>query len=174
MPFFINHTLTTNTRLAGTWKSAIREVCVFLPRRSCLIFGGHVGLNWKFTVLGSSEYSRYPSYYTIQRRPLVLRTVGKPCMCTSQCCDCSPFRLICFLHFTTLLYIVVYLGSDACLHFVNCTADPGSNPGGGEIFRTCPDRPWDPPILLYNGYRVFPSGRKRSGRDADPSPPSSA
>jgi hypothetical protein len=19
---------------------------------------------------------------------------------------------------------------------------PGSNPGGGEIFRTCPDRPW--------------------------------
>jgi hypothetical protein len=28
---------------------------------------------------------------------------------------------------------------------------PGSNPGGGEIFRTCLDRPWDPPSLLYNG-----------------------
>ena len=27
---------------------------------------------------------------------------------------------------------------------------------GGEIFRTCPDRPWGPPSLLYNGYRVFP------------------
>jgi len=26
----------------------------------------------------------------------------------------------------------------------------------GEIFRTCPDRPWGPPNLLYNGYRVFP------------------
>jgi hypothetical protein len=25
------------------------------------------------------------------------------------------------------------------------------NPGGGEIFRTRPDRPWDPPSLLYNG-----------------------
>ena len=25
---------------------------------------------------------------------------------------------------------------------------PGSNPGGGEIFRTCPDRPWGPPSLL--------------------------
>ena len=27
---------------------------------------------------------------------------------------------------------------------------------GGEIFPTCPDRPWDPLSLLYNGYRVFP------------------
>jgi hypothetical protein len=50
----------------------------------------------------------------------------------------------------------------------------GSNPGGGEIFRTCPDRPWGTPSLLYNGYRVFPGGRKRPGRDADPPPPSSA
>jgi hypothetical protein len=43
-----------------------------------------------------------------------------------------------------------------------------------EIFRICPDRPWGPPILQYNGYRVFPGGRKRPGRDADPSPPYSA
>jgi hypothetical protein len=50
----------------------------------------------------------------------------------------------------------------------------GSNPGGGEIFRTCPDRPWGTPILQYNGYRVFPRGKVRPGRDADPSPPSSA
>ena len=50
----------------------------------------------------------------------------------------------------------------------------GSNPGGGEIFRTCPDLPWGPPILLYNGYRVFLGGEKRPGRDPDPSPPSSA
>jgi len=32
----------------------------------------------------------------------------------------------------------------------------------GEIFRTCPDRPWAPLSVLYNGYRVF-SGIK-SGR----------
>ena len=52
----------------------------------------------------------------------------------------------------------------------------GSNPGGGggEIFRTCPDRHWDPPSLLYNGYRVFPGGKERPGRGADPSPPCSA
>jgi hypothetical protein len=42
---------------------------------------------------------------------------------------------------------------------------------GGEIFRTCPDRPCGPPSLLYNGYQVFPGGKKRPGRDADPSPP---
>ena len=45
---------------------------------------------------------------------------------------------------------------------------------GGEIFCICPDRPWGPPSLMYNGYRVFPGGKERPGRDADPSPPSSA
>ena len=39
-------------------------------------------------------------------------------------------------------------------------------PVGGEIFRTSPDRPWGPPSLLYNGYRVFPGGKVRPGRDA--------
>jgi len=28
--------------------------------------------------------------------------------------------------------------------------------------------------LLHNGYRVFPGGKERPGRDADPSPPPSA
>jgi hypothetical protein len=72
---------------------------------------------------------------------------------------------------------------------ITATGGPGSSVGiatgyvldgqgieswGGEIFRTCPDRPWGPPRLLYNGYRVSPGGRKRSERGADPSPPSSA
>jgi hypothetical protein len=47
-------------------------------------------------------------------------------------------------------------------------------PGIDEIFRTYPVRPWGPPSLLYNGYRLFPGGRKWQGRDADPSPPSNA
>jgi hypothetical protein len=51
---------------------------------------------------------------------------------------------------------------------------PGIESRGGKIFRTYPDRSWGPPSLLYNGYRVFPGGRKRPGRNADPSPPSSA
>ena len=33
---------------------------------------------------------------------------------------------------------------------------PGIESRWGEIFRTCPDRPWGPPSLLYNGYRAFP------------------
>jgi len=57
----------------------------------------------------------------------------------------------------------------------DCGLDgPGSNPGGDEILRTCPDRSWGPPSLLYNGYRVFPGGKERLGRAADYSPPSSA
>jgi hypothetical protein len=48
----------------------------------------------------------------------------------------------------------------------------GRNACGGEIFRTCPDRLWGPPILLYNGYRLSLPGVKRSGRGVD-HPPSS-
>ena len=49
----------------------------------------------------------------------------------------------------------------------------GSNPVGAR-FSACPDWPWGPPSLLYNGYRLFPGGKVRPGRDADKSPPSSA
>jgi len=44
----------------------------------------------------------------------------------------------------------------------------------GTRFSACPDQPWGPPNLLYNGYRVFPGGKVRPGRAADHSPPSSA
>jgi hypothetical protein len=36
---------------------------------------------------------------------------------------------------------------------------PGSNPAGDGISAPL-DRPWGPPSLLYNGYRVFPQGVK--------------
>jgi len=39
---------------------------------------------------------------------------------------------------------------------------PGSNPGGGEIFRSRPDWPWGPASLLYNMHRVNP-GDKAAG-----------
>jgi hypothetical protein len=45
---------------------------------------------------------------------------------------------------------------------------PGFESRWGEIFRTCPDRPWGSPSLLYNGYLVFPGGKEQPGRDADP------
>ena len=43
----------------------------------------------------------------------------------------------------------------------------GSNPGEGEIFRTRSDRPWGPPSLLYDRYRVSFPGVKRPGRGVD-------
>jgi hypothetical protein len=51
---------------------------------------------------------------------------------------------------------------------------PGIESRWGEIFRTCPDRPWGLSRLLYNGYRLFPGSKVRPGRAADHSPPSSA
>jgi len=46
----------------------------------------------------------------------------------------------------------------------------GLNLGGGEIFRTCPDRPLSPPTLLYNGYRVFPRGKAAGTWSWPPTP----
>ena len=42
------------------------------------------------------------------------------------------------------------------------------------IFLAPPDRPWSPPSLLYNGYRVSFPGVNRLGRGVDHSSPSSA
>ena len=44
----------------------------------------------------------------------------------------------------------------------------------GTRFSARPDRPWNPPSLLFSRYRVFPGGKVRPGRAADHSPPSSA
>jgi hypothetical protein len=49
----------------------------------------------------------------------------------------------------------------------------GSNPGRGEIFRTCPDRPWGHPASYTMGTGSF-LGVKRPGRGFDHPPPSSA
>jgi hypothetical protein len=45
---------------------------------------------------------------------------------------------------------------------------------GEEIFRTCPDRPWDPPCLLHNEQRVSFPGAKRPERGVNHPPPPSA
>jgi hypothetical protein len=50
----------------------------------------------------------------------------------------------------------------------------GSNPGGGEIFSTPPDRPWGLINLIDNGYQASFSGVKRPGRGVDHPPQFSA
>ena len=49
----------------------------------------------------------------------------------------------------------------------------GSNSDESDIFRTRPNRPWGPPSLLQNGYRVIPGGNA-AGRRVNHSPPTSA
>jgi hypothetical protein len=46
----------------------------------------------------------------------------------------------------------------------------GSNPGGGEIFRTRPGRPWGLPSLFCNGYQVFPGPRAAMAWRWQPTP----
>ena len=48
------------------------------------------------------------------------------------------------------------------------------DPGGCEIFRTRPYRPWGPSSLFYNGCGLFFQGGKRSGRGVNDSPKFSA
>ena len=42
------------------------------------------------------------------------------------------------------------------------------------FFYARPDRPWGPPSLMYNGYRVSSPGLKRPGRGVNHPSPSSA
>jgi len=63
---------------------------------------------------------------------------------------------------TKLLYLI---GRDECktdgpvfqsvLRLATSSKFRGLSPGGDEIFYTCPDPPWGPPKLLYNGTGSF-------------------
>jgi hypothetical protein len=59
------------------------------------------------------------------------------------------------------LYPIDFVGRDSvvgiAMHYG--LDGPGIESRWGEIFRTCPDRPWGPPSLPCNGYRVFPGGK---------------
>jgi hypothetical protein len=78
----------------------------------------------------------------------------RACVTHSTKCDCPT------AYWAIIRWYVIWVGGE-------------SNPGGDEIFRTHPDRPWRPPRFLYNGYRVsFPEVRQRRSCVNHP-PPSS-
>jgi len=60
-----------------------------------------------------------------------------------------------------------------CSDSIRAWRSGGSKPGGGEIFRTSPDRPCGPLSILYSWYRVF-HGSKAAGTWLDRPPPSDA
>jgi hypothetical protein len=68
-----------------------------------------------------------------------------------------------------------YVGQNSSVGIVTCYEldGLGIESQWGGIFCTRPDWPWGPPILLYNGYWVFP-GVERPGFGFDHPPPSSA
>jgi len=77
----------------------------------------------------------------------------------------------------SLFILVWYLNEGFRIAQLVCrlaTGWKGLNPGGGNIFRMRPDRPWGPLSLLYNGYRVPFPGVKWLGRGIAHPPPSSA
>ena len=92
--------------------------------------------------------------------------------------DCISWMLcyICVTSSYRLFEYIEFVGPGSSVGIATCYGldSPESNPRGVEIFRTCLDRPWALPSFLYNEYRVFPGGKERPGRDANPSPLSSA
>ena len=84
---------------------------------------------------------------------------------------CLPVSLLANCHVFYVSCNTVYCGPGSSVGIATTGwTVRGSNPGVGEIFRTCPDRPWGPPSLQYNRYRVLPEGKERPTRDADPLP----
>jgi len=74
-----------------------------------------------------------------------------------------------YIMYSLYIYIYIYIYGLATGWTVR-----GSSPGGGgDIFRTRPDRPWGTPGLQYNGCRVSFPGAKRPGRGVDHPPLSS-
>jgi hypothetical protein len=70
-------------------------------------------------------------------------------------------KLLTVFYFMYVLLTVCGPGSSVGIATGYGLDGPGieSRWGGGEIFRTRPDRPRGPPSLLYNEYRVFPGGK---------------
>jgi hypothetical protein len=65
-----------------------------------------------------------------------------------------PIKMVICIKISLFLF-VVGPGAQSVYRLATGWTGRASNPGGGEIFRSCPDRLWGTPSLLYNGYRVF-------------------
>jgi hypothetical protein len=116
------------------------------------------------------------SYLSICYCDLYRAGNGGDCVCIIVCPDCVRLNMACKFEsapsavLCTLVSVEVGRVAQSVSRLATGWTVRGSNPGGGEIFCICPDRPWGPPSLLYSEFRVFPGGGKQPRRDADPSP----
>ena len=83
------------------------------------------------------------------------RPVARP----TNTVDAAAYTAGAYTYMRLYTYIMLYYTCTLDYLLATGWAVRGSNPGGGEIFRTRPDRPSGPPSLLYNGYRVSPGGK---------------
>jgi hypothetical protein len=69
-------------------------------------------------------------------------------------------QLLLMMMMIIIIIIIIWAGSSVGIATgYGLDGFRGSNPGGGEIFRTRPERHGGPSRLPYNGYRVFPGGK---------------
>jgi hypothetical protein len=136
-----------------------------------IVNGGKAG-TWTDVVVGCTVFTSvcWPYQCWVVSEPPVTRSSPRPadrhwcCWAFATCPNSIPYQLQ-ILDKTSCTYLCVtgYLSrySDSLW---------GSHPGGSEIFRTRPDRPWGQCSLLHNVYRV-PSPRvKRPGCGTDQPP----
>jgi hypothetical protein len=63
-----------------------------------------------------------------------------------------------------------HCGPDSSVGIATGWTARGSNPGGVEIFRTCPDRSWGPPSFCTMGTGSFPGVKSGRGVTLTPHP----
>ena len=109
------------------------------------------------------EYIFHGIWLKVLLRPSFCGSVQRYCVACFKLDNKSKFCHNCYsVHAFSVSSVGIATG-----YGLDC---PGIESRWGEIFHTCPDLPWGPPNFLYNGYRVFPGGEERPGRDVDPSP----
>ena len=94
-------------------------------------------------------------------------------LCSNQHTMGSHIMCICIYIYThTHIYTCTRVGWDSAVGIATRyeLGGPWIESRRGEIFRTRPGRPWSPPSLLYNGYRVSLAGVKRPGRRVNQPP----
>ena len=75
-------------------------------------------------------------------------------------CVCVCVCVYMYTHMVQI-YIYIWRGSSVGIVTRYVLDGPGSNPGGGEIFRIHTHGLWSSPSLVYNGHRVAFPGEKR-------------
>ena len=103
-------------------------------------------------------------YKPMNEEGLLYTSVHAPDNLEKCCIFCSIHHLqsSCLIRGNTNVYT---LGSPYILLKYDYHVNPGTT-----RYSTCPDRPWGPPSLLYNGYCVLPGGKVWPGRAVDHSP----